>query len=195
MKITQLDFGDPKGYWHGSHLCWLPFGCTEPLEGCPRRIQLQGRSIPPGAVYIGRNLKLDGGLITDGIHWGNPYRIPSEIHKRAARYRGLEESGRDEYWALMSYFQESVAEFCGLLDCDPDLQKRIKRGLRGKVLVCHWHPDFCCHGNILCKVANAQDPVYCVEFLNFIGHNTLPVFIPRDHPYYKCFYAKRPKPE
>jgi hypothetical protein len=139
-----------------------------------RRLQLKGQSIPEGAVYVGRNRSLGGGLITDGIHWGNPFTIPWKIAKRAKAYRGLEVSGTKEYWALKSYFHAVTRDFADALMTDFLLQDRIKRELRGKNLICHCHPDLCCHGNILLKVANAEGPVYCVEIFNFIGYETLP---------------------
>jgi len=149
------------------------------MNNQPKRLQLKGRQIPEGAVYVGRNRSLGGGLITDGIHWRNPFTIPCEIAKKAKAYHGLQESGRDEYWALHTHFWKAASDFGGALMSDFLLQDRIKRELAGKTFVCHCHPDLCCHGDILLKVANADGPAYCVEILNSIGYEALPVGINR----------------
>jgi len=135
-----------------------------------RRLYLRGEKIPEGAVYVGRNRSLGGGLITDGIHYGNPFALSPQISKRAKTYHGLEESGSNEYWALHTPFIFVTMHFCHALNTDFLLQERIKRELRGKNLVCHCHPDLCCHGNVLLKVANADGPVYCEEYHGVIGY-------------------------
>jgi len=149
---------------------WNPY--EDPDFVWPIRLQLKGRVIPEGAVYVGCRPWLGGGPITDGTHYGNPFKVPPKIAQRAATYRGLGESGRDEYWALHPYFWNAAADFGFALMSDFMLQDRIKRELRGKDLVCHCHRNFCCHANILLKVANAEGPVYWVEILNVIGYET-----------------------
>ena len=95
------------------------------------RVQLIGRPVPPGIIYVGRNRFLGGGLITDGVHWGNPFRIPPEIRAYAARYRGLDSpSGKDEYWALNPYFEDAFRQFVWLLACEPEIQQRVKKELK-----------------------------------------------------------------
>jgi hypothetical protein len=37
--------------------------------------QLRNGTLPPDHVYVGRNRSLGGGLITDGVHWGNPFKV------------------------------------------------------------------------------------------------------------------------
>jgi hypothetical protein len=93
------------------------------------RLQLvKGHTLLPDVIYVGRNRRLGGGLITDGVHWGNPFHLHSEISARAARYRGVEESGRDEYWALRDYFITAVGKFCHLVDHAPGIATANQAG-------------------------------------------------------------------
>jgi hypothetical protein len=70
--------------------------------------------------------------------------------------------------------RSSVSKLCSLVDCNPRLQQRIKRELKGKVPVCHCHPDLSCHGGVLSWVANTEGPIYIVEKLGFIGYQVDP---------------------
>jgi hypothetical protein len=138
------------------------------MNNQPKRLQLKGQKIPVGAVYVGRNLKLGVGLITDGIHWGNPFKIAWYLAERAqGPIAGSRPVGGMNTGPLHTDFRKAASDFGGALMSNFLLQDRIKRELRGKNLVCHCHPDLCCHGDILLKVANADGPVYCVENFEF----------------------------
>jgi Domain of unknown function (DUF4326) len=154
------------------------------------RLQLlKGHILPTDVVYVGRNRSLGGGLITDGVHWGNPFRVPSEIYARAARYRGLgAEGGRDEYWALRDYFMDAVRKFVWLVACEPEIQQRVKKELKAKVFVCHCHEDFSCHGNVLWQLAN--NPAFReILGLEMLGIDELPTCFRKERAWE--FYAKR----
>jgi hypothetical protein len=105
--------------------------CIRKLKNHHGRVQLIGRPVPPGIIYVGRYQFLGGGPITDGVHWGNPFRLPSEIAVRARRYRGFAtQKGKDEYWALNPYFEDAFRQFVWLLACEPEIQQRVKKELK-----------------------------------------------------------------
>jgi hypothetical protein len=154
------------------------------------RLQLlKGHILPTDVVYVGRNRFLGGGLITDGVHWGNPFRVPSEISARAARYHGFDtKEGKDEYWALKSHFEDAVSKFVWLLACEPENQRRVKKELKGKVLACHCHEHFSCHGNVLWELVN-NPAAREILGLEMLGIDELPTCMRPARAWE--FYAKR----
>lgn len=87
----------------------------------------EGRTVPPGAVYIGRSRGGGSG------QWGNPFSI------------GADGSRED---VIEKYRQHLLA--------DPELMARARRDLRDKNLVCFCAPR-ACHGDVLLQIANAPE--------------------------------------
>ena len=83
----------------------------------------------PYDVYIGRRCR---GHRDEG--WGNPFAI-----------------GRD------GNREEVISKYRVWLRDQPELQARVRRELRGKILGCWCKPDSC-HGDVLATVAEGLDP-------------------------------------
>lgn len=82
----------------------------------------------PYDVYIGR-----------GGPWGNPF---SHLASSSATFR-------------VATREAAIAEYEKWLLAQPDLVKRARRELRGKVLGC-WCVPLACHGHILARIANEK---------------------------------------
>jgi hypothetical protein len=141
---------------------------------------VRNSSVPPGAVYVGRNKTLGGGLITDGIHWGSPFRV--NLKPSLAPFISIDElrslEGEEHsksialWWEYQGPHLIAVQDFCELLDDYPHMMARIRNELRGQTLVCQCHTDMPCHADILSRVGNSEGSVYCVEIFNSIGVDT-----------------------
>jgi hypothetical protein len=148
------------------------------------RVPLKGRSIPPDPVYVSRNKVLGGGLITDGIHWGNPFKVE---FKPPFAFRPLPEAEYDydgphdyqhymeycfealaQYWPYQKQHKEATAKFARFLQNNDAIRQRIRKELRGKILVCHCHPQLSCHGNVLSRIANECTSFQCTEIDDWI---------------------------
>jgi hypothetical protein len=151
------------------------------------RVPLKGRSIPRGAVYVGRNGVLGGGLITDRIHWGNPFEAE---FKPPFAFRPFPEAEYDyedyngpndcysydeyrfealaQYWPYQRQHKEATTKFARFLQKNDAIRKRIQKELRGKILVCHCHPQLSCHGNILSRIAHEGTSFHCTEIDDWI---------------------------
>ncbi len=82
----------------------------------------------PFDVYIGRPMR---GYRSEG--WGNPFKI-----------------GRD------GSREEVIEKYRAWIMERPELQARIRRELRGKILGCWCKPE-ACHGDVLLEIANGAD--------------------------------------
>ena len=95
----------------------------------PKLINMKGRRgiVPPGAVYIGRQIRF---LRLPRNKWANPFKI-----------------GRDGTRA------EVISKYCDHLLSAPELMAALPE-LRGKDLACWCSPEPC-HGEVLLELANS----------------------------------------
>ena len=71
-------------------------------------------------------------MITDDIHWGNPFRVDKDGTR-----------------------EQVVDKFLDLLVAYPGRHRiRAQKELKGKDLVCHCAPGELCHGDVLLEWAN-----------------------------------------
>ena len=80
-------------------------------------------------VYIGRPSP-----------WGNPF---SHLVRSRAKF-------------LVATREEAIQRFEEWLLAQPELVKRVKQELCGKVLGC-WCAPLSCHGDVLARIANAEE--------------------------------------
>jgi len=64
--------------------------------------------------------------------------------------------------------EEATARFARFLQKNDAIRKRIQKEVRGKILVCHCHPQLSCHGNILSRIANELTSFHCSEIDDLI---------------------------